>query len=260
MNIISKNASETNTFLKIVFREDMSEEFGNTLPFPSKHFLDGNFTYYWLIRGFFNTKNSCEYINDIKARFLITYKEQIKDTKHYYTKENQLNIFELKQFQNLKSISINIINQTNRFDSSKDMVFWCLKMYCEDIIEERGLCDYDTLLRFGEKHLKDDTKDFSTLKSKCRSIINYYINKNYELDKYRRKMNDEELSMSRSKNMTKVREKIRDNNTTKIKNFLSGMFIEEYKKPNGKWNVSLISKELNVSRNTIYRVIKEENL
>lgn len=264
-SIITKRKEISNTFLKISFLEDITEEFGNTLPFPSKHEITTEYVYYWLIRGYFGTKKSQEYLNDIKSRFLINYKEKIKETSHFSSIETR-QIHELKEFQKLKSISINIINHSNRFDSSNDFVFWCLKLYTEDLIRERGICQYSTLLEFGEKHFysltqtKNKTcKDYSTLKSKCKSIINYYINNNYKLDKYERKLTNEELLMLRSKNMLKVNENKKLDNNKIVKNFLTGMFVDDYKK-NDNWNVSLISKTLKLSRNTIYRVIKEENL
>lgn len=266
MSIISKKEQKQNeisdTYLKIICNSDISEDFGNELPYPTKHFIsDRKIVYYWLILGYFGTKNSLEYINDIKARFLITYKDKIEKTSHYPTYEKLVNPLKLKQFQKLKSKSISIINQTTRFDNSQDFIFWCLKLYCEDIIQERGLCDYETLLEFGITNFQDDVKDFSTLKSKCRNIINWYIDRDYKLSKYERKTKtEEEWIMSRSENMIKVRKNIKEQNILKVKNFLSGMFIDDYKKPSGKWNITKISKDLNLHRETISKIIKEENL
>lgn len=266
MNIITKNTIKTNkkvsdTYLKIEFNNDISEDLGDVLPYPTKHYIDSRkIVYYWLISGFFGTKNSLDFVNDIKARFLITYKNQIEKTSHFPTSEKLVEPLKLRQFQNLKSKSISIINRTTRFDNSNDFVFWCLKLHCEDLIKQYGICQYETLLEFGVTNFENDVKDFSTLRCKCRNIINWYIDRDYKLSTYQRKLSDKELKMSRSKNMSKVRENIKKDNTSKIKNFLTGMFVDEYKKVNGSWNITKISQNLNVSRNTVYRVIEEENL
>lgn len=258
MSIITKKIEKiNNTTLRLTSNSCLSEEFGNILPYPNHHYINGDtYIYYWFIKGFFGTNNSIEYINDIKSRFLITYKELVREIKHYNNETKSY--YELKHFQNLKSKTIGIINNTNRYDNSNDFIFWCLKLYSEEVILERGLIDYDTLFEFGHVNFGQcDSlkccKDLSTLKSKCRSIVNYYIYRDYQLDRYIKKMTNEELIMSRSKNMKKQMEIIKENNYKKLKNFLSGMFVEEYKKKNGKWNITKLSKDLKMSRNTIYK-------
>ena len=78
MSIISKNKDISNynhTYLKITSYNDLSREFGNVVPYPTKHIVnDTNFVYFWLIDGFFHTNKSTEFINDIKSRFLISFK------------------------------------------------------------------------------------------------------------------------------------------------------------------------------------------
>jgi len=264
MDIITKKSKKTNnidTLLKVVFKEDIGEDFGNVIPYPYKHEIDRFYTYFWLIDGTFRTKKGIEFFNDIVARFLITYKDKIRLTDYKNLQNNGYDrSIKLKQFQNLKSISINIINQTTRFDGTKDMVFWCLKLYSEEVIKERGIIQFDTLFDYGYTNFKDNVKDFSTLKSKCRSIVMYYLNRNYKLDKYERKLTDKELTMTRSQNMIKVNKDKKQKNNEIVKNFLSGLLAINYKKANGKWNMSKISKDLSLSRNTVIRIIKEENL
>lgn len=66
--------------------------------------------------------------------------------------------------------------------------------------------------------------------------------------------------MSRSDNMAKLNKKWKNENNIKVKRYLTGFFVEELKKVNGKWNISKIARELNLSRPTISRIIKEERL
>jgi hypothetical protein len=262
-NVKVKSSSiSTNTVLQVSFRSsDVGSDFGNIIPYPSKHNVakNGDFIYYWNIKGFFGTKKSMSFINDMKARFLITYKDEVKEVKHYNTEEKWFN--KLGHFQHLKSIAVNKINETNRFDNARDMIFWCIKLYAEDVIKERGSVDYDTLLEFGitnfDPHIGVDKacKDFSTLRAKCKSIFNYYDNKNFRLDKYERKCTDEEYKMTRAQNMKRVKERQAEETRKKIEHFMSGMFIDEYKKPNGAWNKSKLAEALNISRQTLANYI-----
>jgi hypothetical protein len=261
--IITQKNKKVNTLLKITFKSDISEEFGQILPFPHKHYINNANTYYWLLNGYFGTNKSIEYINDIKARFLLSYKDKIVNIDYFNNNDEKLiNPLELKSFQKLKSLAIKQINLSNRFDGTNDFVFWCLKIEAEEMILKYGLVQYDNLLDWGYLHFKDKIgakalKDYSTLRAKCKSIVNYYIERDYKLDRYIRKCTNEELKMSRSENMKKQMEKIKDNNYKKVKHFLSGMFIEEYKKPNGKWNYSKIGTSLKLSRKTIKKHIEE---
>ena len=254
-----ENGDYDNTVLKVSFKCDISEDIGDILPYPDKHYINNIRSYYWYIDGFFGTEKAAEYINDIKARFLITYKNDISDIQHYKTEEKAK--LHLKDFQKLKSQVIGIINQTNRFDNSQDFIFWSLKLYAEDMIFERGLIDFNTLWDFAYENFNNTStkacKDNSTLKSKCRSIVNYYIDKDYALDKYKRKTTDEEWNMTRSENLTKVNKQKGEATKRKIENYITGMFAEDYKKPNGKWHITKLQKSLNISRVTLTKYLKE---
>jgi len=54
----------------------------------------------------------------------------------------------------------------------------------------------------------------------------------------------------------KLNKEKEDKNARRIKNLLSGLFANDYKKPNGKWNITKISEELNLSRPTITKHLK----
>jgi hypothetical protein len=275
MEIIPKKNENNNTCLKITFNQDITEDLGNVLPYPSKCFIYDKklsyieqnithqvFIYYWYIDGFFGTDKAIDFINDIKARFLITYPSEIDDIRHFDTKE-RANLH-LKQFQGIKSKALAIIHHTSRFDGSEDFIFWSLKIKAENLIVEHQQVRYDwlfefALVNFGTTSTKA-CKDTSTLKSKCRSIVNYYIDKNFKLDcyqkKYTSKIELENLKMTRQENAKKISKERKEKNIKIIKNTLSGMFAADYKKPNGKWNVSKLSKDLKISRETIHKHLK----
>lgn len=260
MIIAEKKKNINNTCLKIVFNDDIGDDFGNTLPYPSKHYIAaGLWSYTWILDGFFGTNKALEFLNDIKARFLITYPHEIDEIRHFNTKEESR--VRLKHFQGLASKARAIIKTTARYDGKDDFIFWCLKLEAENLIEQTGQVRYDwlldfALLNFGETSTKK-CKDSSTLKSKCRSITNYYIERNFELDKYQRKTKtDKEWILTRTENMKRIKTEEAEKNRKALQNFLSGMFANDYKKKNGKWNVAKISKALNMSRPTVAKHLK----
>ena len=57
--------------------------------------------------------------------------------------------------------------------------------------------------------------------------------------------------MTRQENMIKVNKKKYEQNKKDVKHFISGMFSEEYKKPNGTWNKTKLKERLKLSRVTI---------
>jgi len=253
-----------NTCIKITFNQDITEDFGNALPYPQKHFINEQiWVYYWYIDGFFGTYKALDFLNDIKARFLLSYPNAIDQIRHFPTEEDTN--LHLRHFQGLKSKAVAIINKTSRYDNKDDFIFWCLKLEAERLIQEHNQVRYDWLLDFGLVNFGETStkkcKDTSTLKSKCRSITNYYIERSFKLDRYEKKYKTknelEELKMTRKENAQKVSQEKKEKNSKRIQNLLSGMFAVEYKKPNGKWNVSKISKELNLSRETIHKHLKE---
>lgn len=260
--IIPQDEKNSNTCLKITFNSDISEDLGNELPYPRKRFIsDSEWVYYWYIDGFFGTFKGRNFLNDIKARFLISYPNEINKMSHFPTEEDAK--LHLKHFQGLKSKAIAIINKTSRYDNTEDFIFWCLKLEAERLIVERGQVLEDWLYDFGYVNFGEYStkkcKDNSTLKSKCRSITRYYAMKGYQLDCYQKKYNTpeelEKLKMNRQQHIKKVHENRTEATLKKIEHFLSGLYAEEYKKPNGKWNIAKISKELNISRPTLTKYL-----
>jgi hypothetical protein len=265
--IITQNEEKWNTNLTISFKNDISEHLGVLIPYPNNYISrNGLWVFSWIIDGVFNTNKGSEFLNDIVARFLITFNEDIFDTKYFRKLNNEnTSTYKLKNFQGLKSITISKINETNRFDGTTDFIFWSLKLYSERVILETGIITFDRLFDYGYYHFNPSNgitkvcKDLSTLKAKCRSIVNYYIDRNYELDRYIRKTKTkEEWIMTRTQNMIKQNKKKGLSNRQKIEHLLSGMFVEDlYKKPNGKYNISNIMKDLGLSRNTIKKHLQD---
>lgn len=256
-NIKKEDFNKLNTVIVFDFKTDITDTLGNILPFPNSHYVDSfKYSYSWVIKGVFLTKKGTEYYNDLISRFLLTYKDcGVKHNKTYRTLKPT--ITELKHFQKLKSLTNSKMILRNR-DNKEDFVFWCLKDYSESLIKEKGIVTYTDLIDFCYLHFQDYKKGFSTLKCKCRSIVNWYIDNDYRITEYVRKTKTQkEWEMTRSENMKNIKINEGLENRKKIIHFLSGMFIEEYKKPNGKWNYTKLSESLRMTRQTIKKHIEE---
>lgn len=250
------------TWLHIAFNSDISDELGNTVPYPQQHYAKGNkIVYCWLIDGFFETINNIQYLNDIIARFKITFND-CQYLKKQTVERSFINPLKLRYFQNLKSRAVQKIYESTKYDSTKDFIFYCLKLHAEVIIREKGIFSYDELYNFGTDNFIEKVKDRSTLKAKCRNIFNWYLDKDFKLTEpkiYIKKDKGEVMATreQHAKNMTKDRE---EKARKKVLNVITGMFKDDYKKSNGSWNISKIAKDSVTSRNTVMKYLPKDSL
>ena len=240
------------------------------LPYPTylEHYNKG-YAIAWLIDGFFGTKKGEEFLNDVIARFLLSfadlspkrlpYKPEVKNenkTAHILSKA-----YKLKEFSNkLKSIPSKKKFSPNRADMFEDFIFWAIKLYAEDTIRKIGIIPNQEYLEDFALNQFVHKKDRSTLKAKCKSIYNYYDERDFNLPKKIFKQTKGEYKMTRIENMKKINEERAKEKKRKVLNAISGMFSEDLKKKNGKWNIAKISRELNISENTVKKYIKEFKL
>lgn len=236
-----------------------TEWLGEGLPTPSylEHINRGYLIAYQL-DGYFGTSKGSKYLNDIIARFLITFKDQkperlpykpkmYSDVAHYYPK-----IYRLKELRKLKSLK-KYIKAPVRADSFDDHIFWVIKLYCEDLIRLQGLVSYQQLEDFAYWNFED--KEHSTLRAKCRSIFNWYETKDWKLPFQRKTKDDKELKMTRQERAianTKARE---EKARAKVINTIKGLMAETYKKKSGSWNVTKIAEDINLDRRTVTKYI-----
>lgn len=237
-----------NTKLSITIQGDGSEIFDYSLPHPQNYFRNNDkYTIEYTLNGYFGTKASYEYLNDIIARFTLSMK--VLDTKILSSEDEGI---ELSCFQGLKSIKR--ANNYEKGDRGEDNIFWSIKLYTEDLIKESGegnLIAYSLLESFAFARFIDRAKDKSTLKAKCRSIWEWYDERNWYLPKRKGK------GMSRQEGIKKAREKRTEDVKRRIFSIVTGMFCEEYKSKSGKWNISKIAKDSGTSRNTVMKYLKE---
>ena len=96
---IDKRCQLTNTWLQIQFQDDITADLGNIIPYPHHHYFKNNKPVYcWLISGWFSEPKAIAYLNDIIARFKITYIDRCKYLKHSKDSESSIKPYILKVF------------------------------------------------------------------------------------------------------------------------------------------------------------------
>lgn len=227
------------------------------LPIPSYHeLINRGYILAYEIEGYFGTLRGQEYLNDIIARVMLTfsdlkpqnlkYKPNITDYGTYLPK-----IYKLKELQSLKSLQ-NRVKIPVRADSFQDVVFWAIKLFCEDLIRAQGIVSYEQLEQFAIDNFISN-KDRSTLKAKCKSIWNYYEAKEWKLNKKVWKMTRSERALSNAENKEK-------RSRNKIINATTGLMSEIYKKKNGKWHIKKIAEDTQLDQRTVSKHLKDMEL
>ena len=255
----TQNYNKLATLLQIKGKGDLWELFEYGLPLPHEYKRYGqSYEIAWYLDGVFWTRKSTDYINDILARFVLSFDRIEFSTAKAINKGDKATL-KAKLFKQLNSIKKH--DFTANHNKYEDMVFWSLKLFVEHYISKGGFCPYDTLESFALNHYIDHVKDRSTLKAKCRSIWNYYENRDWRSDKennkYEKKFTKEEYLMTRQENIDKVRKARQEKTRRAVLQVITGMFADDYKKKSGEWNISKIAKEINVSRNSVYKYINE---
>lgn len=236
------------------------------LPYPN-YLLHTKNSYYigWCIAG-----AESKYTHELRARFIKTLEEhdvvtiEQKPLKNANAHTNNT-LYRLNDFKALESIKTRIFDITNRgnlFTVDNDEAFLSIKFYCEYIIKRDGVPTYLELENYAIQTFPKHKKGISTLKAKCRSIYNWYADRNFKIGRASQKYKDlkhywEETMASRKDHMIKVNKDKAKETKRKILNLITGMFKDEYKKQSGEWNISKIAKESNTARNTVYKYIKE---
>jgi len=254
-----QNYSITTTgfWLHFLVNGDGTEWIDADLPTPNwfKKF-EHSYLIGWQIDGYFATTRNQAYLNDIIARMIFTL--PIAE-KLNYKPNNELQIdkiYKLKEFKSLKSLPSKFKGYEYAIKPEKghDRVFWAIKWKTEQIIEEQGEgrpVVFDLLHSWATTHFVDDVKDKSTLKAKCRSVWEWYYDRDWTIPERRKS------EMSRSEHMKKVNEKRKEENRRKVANLITGIFADDYKTKSGRWNIAKIAKELGMGRDTVRKYLKE---
>jgi len=216
----------------------------------------------WLIKGYPGTKKSQDYFNDIIARFIIAFKEYKPERLPYKPRlEREAYIdtrhaWDLKDFQNLPSLYWATQKHIWSAESvgTIDQIFWAIKIYTEELIKEFGEgtpIPYEMLEDFAMRNFWD-RKDRSTLKAKCRNIWNWYDERDWTIPKRK------EWKMTRSER-AKANAKLKKQRARAILlGFIqNNLLADEYKKKDGSWNITRLSKATKLDPKTIRKHLKE---
>jgi len=198
------------------------------------------------------------------ARFLITFKGLKPQRIHEKIKQSELGtytakIYKLRELQALKSLSAKKLPRASA-DKFEDFTFWAIKFHCEDLIKEQGVVSAEQLTDFALGNF--ESKEHSTLKAKCRSVWNYYEQRNWVIpEPYKRKCTEEQYMATRKENMQKVNQNRVIKNKNKIKAVLDDIFLQDkIKFKNGKYRIGKISELTKLTEKTVSKYLKEFDL
>ena len=258
-NKIAPKKQEKNTLFQIM--GDISHLFGNEIPYPQSHYFSNNhnkMVYCWYIDGYFKTQKNVQFINDIIARFKLTTDCQLHSFKAM-TIEN-INPISLKSFKGLKSLARDKLKEKYQRVETRadDYVFWCLKLYAEDLIRQDGLIVWNSFEKWAFDNFLDLAKDKSTLKAKCRNIFNWYFERDWKVGRTISKNKEDVLEYRRelARNLAAKKE---EENYNKVENAITGLLADSmFRKKNGKWNAVAIAEYLNLDPRTVRKYLPKD--
>ena len=235
-----------NTKLSITVQGDGKEIFDYSLPHPISYKRNRNtYTIEYAINGYFSTKSSYEYLNDIIARFTLSMK--VLSTNVTSTEDAGI---ELSYFRGLKSIQR--AKNYESVDIGQDNIFWSIKLYAEDLIRQSGegnLIAYSLLESFAFSRFIDRTKDKSTLRAKCRSIWNWYDARKWTIPTRQGK------GMSRADGARIAHQKKAADTKAKVIGAIEALnFLQE------KLSIANVARQAQVSRDTAKKYLIELGL
>ncbi len=235
-----------NTKLSITIQGDGQEIFNYSLPHPIKYTRYGSkYELEYALKGYFSTKSSYEYLNDIIARFTLSMR--VLNINISSTEEKGI---ELSYFRGLKSIKR--ANDYEKGDRGEDNIFWSIKLYTEDLIRESGegnLIAYSLLESFALSRFIERTQDKSTLKAKCRSIWNWYNEREWTIPTRKGKGMSREDGAKYTAKLNAEKTKAKVIGAVEALNFLQE-----------KINIATVSRQAQVSRDTAKKYLIELNL
>jgi len=261
------------TWLYFQMNGNGTEWIDQNLPIPNylEHKQD-KYIIGYEIKGYFGTQKSQEYLNDIIARILITFKDlkacrldnevlpplPLRSVRYAHTFGHK---YDLKDLQGLQSIEGEKYLPRQSADNFEDHTFWAIKFHCEELIKRFGVVEYQRLESFALRSFEG--KEYSTLKAKCRSVWNWYEKRNWKIPKGYKKVNKskEQIVASRKEHIKKVNENRELKTRNKIKSLIDDIFVQDkIKMKNGKFKISAIAKLTEIHRETVSKHLKEMGL
>jgi len=255
-NIITQkgnNPKSLNTLLTINIKGDGLEVFDYNLPTPTRYerVREDSFQLEYVLNGVFWTNKSREFINDILLRFSISMDVKninIKTIK----KDPKIEGTELKEFSGSSCLNslVDEIQTPNAY-KYEDSAFWGIKLFVIHYIR-RGASsvDFDTILDYAYNHFIDNVEK-STLKSKCKSIYNYYENNGWKVETTYTKLSKKEKDIADMNRLEHVK-KIQQDKVLKSRILIKSTIEALYEKGEKLTQIN-IAKYSKLSRKTIGR-------
>lgn len=232
----------------------------------SKHRCLDFMIYKLILDGYGSTDKSKNYLQDIITRFAqLDLKGEVIakiDYKDVYCDKYDV---KFSDFGNLPSIQQKKPFYDSRRATDYDPYFWYMKHYIDYLIKLRVAhpLSYQNLI-LDEALKRFPSKDFSTLKAKAKSIFAWYERRNFECyETYTRKFTDEELTVTRSENMKRVKTLQKTKTRAIIKELIAdnSLFDNEFIHSEGRFkglvNVEKLSNYTKISKITIRKHLKE---
>lgn len=144
-----------------------------------------------------------------------------------------------------------------------DYVFWCLKLYAEDLIRQDGLIIWNTFENWAFENFIDLAKDKSTLKAKCRNVFNWYFERDWQIGRVNKSnKTKEQIMATRQEHARKIAKKNSEETRKKVLNCITGIFKDDYlsDRKDTKWNISKIAKDSGTTRPTVMKYLPKETL
>lgn len=246
-NCSTKNIS-TGFWLSFQIHGDGSELFEYGLPAPTYYDRVNNSSYgaYWLLDGYFHTKQGREYLNDTISKLSNVFKIQrrLGSPKDLLFED----AIKLVRFSGLPSLRTRA-QQSPNSAKYEDSVFWAIKLEAIRTIRSTGWLDHSILesWAFGVFLVGKHVKDKSTLRAKCRSIFEWYEARNWKID-------DRNFTMSRSEAGRVTAAKNAAANEAKVRAAITSLqFLQE------KITVSSVARSAGVSRPTAQKYLEKIN-
>lgn len=233
-----------NTKITIKLQGDGLEMFDYSLPTPDAYHRYGDtYTLEYLLNGFFHTIKGIAHLNDILARFTLSMPVKSINTSKF--PKNVYGGYRLEHFKGLKSIAR--AKDYEKVDCGKDNLFWSIKLYTEALIKEYGgFVPYSLIESFAFERFIDRAKDQSTLKAKCRSIWNWYNDRDWTIPTRKG------LGMSRQEGAKIAHTKKAKDTKIKVQKAIQGLqFMQE------KINIANVARDAQVDRNTAKKYLIE---
>jgi hypothetical protein len=237
---------------------------------PQPNFIDiATEAYYiaWRIEGNPTSERAIEFLNDLIARFTLAldYKVERKPwapspeqraAAHYYAK-----IYKMRELSRaLPSLLAKRAKAPSRADNFDDYTFWAIKLWVEDRIRDYGgsgsPVPYQEIEDWACSQFWNHRKGISTVRAKCRSIWNWYDERDWPLPN-RQKKDPEEVYMTRRERAITNAKKKAEKARRAVINAVTGLYADDLKKKSGAWHIGKIAEATGVNPKTVSMYLKE---